>query len=450
MDDELLSKFTKISIVAIIAYHAALAVLYGGYPSGIYPDEYWFIGNGLHLVGVEVPQGIETVAEKEIVLALFLGSLYRLFGFPLFLYISFLWNILVMLILIISGYLVGRQFFGKEVGLLAALLFGINWFIGWFGQRLVAEVGMIAFGLFGLALYGIWLNKRKAIYLVTSGIAFALSMWTRTSAYFVLLPMIIFILAELLKESRGISQLARNLGLIAAGFIILLFPFMWISYIGFGNPLASLIMRGSYGLGVLFKGFSIFYMTILLYALGLVSPLFFIGLTILIKKRKLLFPLWSLFPILIYMMVAWAYRVDYYVVECLPIALFVTAPGLNWLIKECINRFGRVGLLLPAVLMLSTNLSFYRKGSLIVFLHERLQLLPNKYEQIPELVQLTRSGEAEWWFAKLFYKSHGLDFNLLTSTALILAALLILLTGYIKYGKFFRNAASKLKKSLWK
>lgn len=426
------------AVAVTIGYQTVLAILYGGYPFyRMYPDEFWIISNAVFLTKSMplsafpfYPKNI--AADKVIALPLFEATLHEMLGFPLFLYFLCIWNIAIMTILICCAYIIGKQFFGQKVGYLAALLIGWNWHIGWYGQRLLLDAGMMAFEFLTIVLYLRYIRNGDLKYLFASGLAAALTIWTKETALFLLPPIIVLLM---LKNRQKISY--TPIFLVAV--IIGISPFMYICNMRYGNPLFPFVSRwtqfqaASPGLVL-----NTYYVMQIPFSISLIVSLFLIlGIILLIKKRNYLFLVWGAFPIAFYMFIVPFGGWDYYLINYTPILLTIAAVGLENVTDIFIKKWGKIGIVPIPLSLVFTNLygspmlySLSRgKISTLTFLHQRVQW--NKYDAISQLIQQVESKQSDWWFAQLFYDSPGPDFTLIALTAIVFT-FFVFTYGYLR------------------
>jgi len=401
-----------------------------------YPDEVWTVSTGIYLAR-DVPLAMfsfPVTPERAVSLPLFIGIMYRLLGFPWFLYFLCSWNALTMAILLLSAYFIGEFFFDKKTGILAALLIGSNWFIGWYGNRLLEDVGMVAFEFLSIAFYCKYLRQHNWKYLFVSGFAAALAILTKESALYLLLPlMTVFMLR---KENRKL----RDVSMFIVSFIIGLSPFMYVSYIRYGNPLYPIFLRLTQ-----FKGtspgilFNSSYIDMIPFALGLIVFLILIwSLVLLIKKKLFLFPMWAVYCLAVYVFLIPYGPFDKYMTHYIPIFLLMSAFGLKNVTEACLKKYGWIGIIPVPLALLFTNLYgpplFYSfsQGAFVMpmFLYQRLRW--DKYGAISQLIQQVESKQSDWWFAQLFYNSLGPDFMLIIFTATVILILVIVYLVFTK------------------
>lgn len=372
-----------LSLICSCAYHIFLAIGYGGFPLPYYPDEMWIISTGLYLVGAEI-KAIPPVVltDKTLMLPLFEGVLYKIFGFPNFLYLLCIWDIVTAISLIVFSYRLGSLYFDDEwTGITAAILIAFNWHIGWYTHRLLPDIAMIAFEFATLTFYLEYSKNKRTRSLLLCGAAAALALWTKESALYLLPCLIALIFAE--KKTQASSFLW-----LAIGFILGFSPFAAISMLRYGNPIMPFVarlqqFRGS-SRGVLFN---FFFIEALPASIGLLTVPFYIDSFIkLLKQKKPFLPLISLFSLSFYFFLMPYGLRDQYMVHYTPLFMLTSALSLRQTVATCLRRYGLKGILVMVAVVLFTNMSPRSEDPYTwIFLHQRMMKI-DKYNSIREFI----------------------------------------------------------------
>jgi 4-amino-4-deoxy-L-arabinose transferase-like glycosyltransferase len=356
------------------------------------------------------------MSDKAIMLPVFEGITYKALGFPAFLYMLCSWNIATMCILIVSTYCIGKHYFNEKTGLLATFLVGLNWHVIWFGQRLLGDIGMIAFEFASIAFFLKYTKSRNGAYLLASGLGGALAIWTREAALYLYPPLLLMLIILHRPKIRDLIPL--SLGFIA-GFA----PFMIISNLKYGDPLHPFLERfAEVGIqratttGITFNANFILGLP---FSIGTIVLMFFmIGLYVLLKKRQLLLPVWGAYSLAPYLFVFTKPYWDQYIVHYTPIFLIIAAVGLKQITEWGISRYGDKAVIIAALTCLSTNLYTspaiysFSKGRFVmpIFLHQRLAFVgANKYPDIAQLIGLYQNRAQEIFPIMLFSGNAGVN-----------------------------------------
>ena len=377
------SQLIVLALACSCVYHIFLAIAYGGFPVSYYPDELWILSTGLYLVGAEIRAIPPTVLmDKTLMLPLFEGILYRIFGFPNFLYLLCTWDILIVILLLVFSYRLGSLYFNDEwAGIAAAILIAFNWHIGWYVHRLLPDIAMVAFEFATLTFYLEYCKNRRTKSLLLCGVSAALALWAKESALYLLPCLIMLISIE--KRAQASSFLW-----LAIGFTLGFSPFAAISMLRYGNPIMPFIARlqqfeGS-NRGVLFN---IFFIQALPASIGLLTVLFYIDSFIkLVKQKRFFLPLTSLFSLSFYFfLIPYGLR-DQYMVHFTPFFILTSALSLRQTVATCLRRYGLKGALIMVIVVLFTNISPRREDPFTwIFLHQRMMKI-DKYGSIREFI----------------------------------------------------------------
>ncbi len=113
---------------------------------------------------------------------------------------------------VVLVYIIGKQFYGKSTGLLAAALFGLNPWQIVLSRSFLIDSQCLFFSLLCLYIGVLAINKSSIKLNLVAGVAFAAAMLTKFFAAFVLIPLILFyIYSRPKKTKRILGQLAAFL-----------------------------------------------------------------------------------------------------------------------------------------------------------------------------------------------------------------------------------------------
>ena len=405
-------------------YHVILGFLFGGFPLGSCPDEEWVISLGIYLVENVSPEefvGTLVAKDKPLLLPLFIGYSFKLFGFPTFLYILFTWGVAQIGFLMLGVYLLAREVLDKRTAYIATLIVGWNWHIGWYAHRLLNDVMAVGLALVAAGLLSLYLREPRLRYLVFSGVVAGLALWTKEVSLYILLPFLVYFIIVRLRQIPH-KTLLRDILCIIFSTVVVSTPFMAICALKLGNPILPFLLKVHkylYATGSAHKRYLFFhtyYIYWILFALGLfVTLLAVFGLFLLIKCKKLLIPLWFFFLLSIYVFI-YPFRVyDHYSIHYTPLLIIAASYGL-WRILDAIRyRLGNkeqvyliISGLFIAFILVNTNLygpplfySFSRKAFYIpITLYQKMCW--DKFGAISKLVFMVEEKRSETLLAKLF------------------------------------------------
>lgn len=280
--------------------------MYGGELLDVpFPDVWGYVSTGLYLVG---EAKAVAVGDMPLVLPLFCGLLYVIFGFPQFLFYLWIWNALVMSVAIVASYILMEKLYDKKTGVIAALLIGFNWNAGYYGQLLLVDFAWAAFALASLALLIAYFKGKKGERLLfLSGVLASIACWTKFVAFYMYLP--VFFCSILAKKPTR-----RALGVALAGLAVGSLFFMLICLHRYGNPIGPIASeyRVVAPKGEVRLEFTPQYFAWVHKAIGfLPHVLMLVGIAASVAKRKFLLPIWAHYGILVYsfglLTVCWQY-----------------------------------------------------------------------------------------------------------------------------------------------
>lgn len=160
-------------------------------------------------------------------------ALFFMSGFSELL-IKILVSLIPSLALVIVVYLLGKELYSKEVGVIAAFLTAVSWSILFWGLRLQPDALSLNFQV--LSFYFIWkyFKNPSTKLIVVSAICASLGFMFKVSGLLVPASLFIFIL---LREKMDIFR-KKDYWIFLGTFIALLIPQFIYSIVFFGNPLA--------------------------------------------------------------------------------------------------------------------------------------------------------------------------------------------------------------------
>ncbi len=346
--------------------------------------------------------------DKMILLHTYVGILYKLLGFPLFLYLLCSWGVLSLSLLMLAAYLIGKHYLGsEEVGFLSALLVGWNWQLGWYGHRILNDVALGALMVLTFALASMYFEKQSAKAAALVGASLALTLWAKESSLYLIPPLIAWLLVAAHKNPPELEEVAA----FAISFLLVFIPFAAICYLRYGHPIYPIIAR-LHWYGIL-EGRGIpLYLNIniaawLPFALGAtLIPFLFTayGFISLCRERFLFLPGWALHCYIVHIFLVPALpHCDQHVVHYTPLFLIAAAYGL-WKAFEKLPHHSSpaayLRLLLVVLVLVSTNLyipsaSLLGKAEIeVVPLH--IKIANNKLEKIDALVSSVGVSSADW------------------------------------------------------
>jgi len=373
----------SLSLAFSCAYHIFLVIAYGGFPVSYYPDELWILSTGLYLVNAREKVIPPTVlSDKTLMLPIFEGALYKVLGFPNFLYFLCIWNILIVVLLLVFSYKLGSLYFSDEwTGVATMILIAFNWHIGWYAHRLLPDIAMIALEFAVLTFYLEYHKNKKVKNMFLCGATGALALWTKEAALYLLPCLMILMFIE--KKPQ-----VPDLLWMAIGFLFGFCPFAIVSMLRYGDPLMPFISRlhqfGGSNKGILFN---FFFVQALPASIGILTVPFYVDSFIrLFKQKRFFLPLISLFSLSFYLfLIPYGLR-DQYMIHYTPYFILMSAPSLRRIVASCLRKYGSKGLLVMIVVVLFTNIS-PRRADLYTwnFLHQRIMRI-DKYNSIAEMI----------------------------------------------------------------
>ncbi|MEK6940768.1 MAG: glycosyltransferase family 39 protein [Nanoarchaeota archaeon] len=209
---------------------------------------------------------------------------------------------------VVYTYLLGKFWFNKYVGAIAAFVLGTSWLHLFFTSRLLTDVPALAFIIPGIYYFlkG-YPEKPKLMYL--AAILISLSIFTRLGYFITVVPILVYIITkEKLKFLKN-----KHLWIMLIIFLIILTPFFikFFSYEGANEGVKGSLIHYFTGREILIfdyiKNLNYIYQGtfIFLAAFGLTYfTELFLGLDIIFKnekiRRKLFMLVWILMPIIIF------------------------------------------------------------------------------------------------------------------------------------------------------
>lgn len=150
---------------------------------------------------------------------------------------------------VISIYLLfvlGKHFFGKWGGILAAFFFALLPFNIYFSRVILPEPMSIMFGLLSMVFFVKFIDNKRPSVLYISGVSFAVAMLVKPFIFFYLVPMV-----YLAHRKFGIRNIAKNPKLLIPFLVFLniaLLPFfawrIWINQYPKGTPFFKWAFNG--------------------------------------------------------------------------------------------------------------------------------------------------------------------------------------------------------------
>ena len=143
---------------------------------------------------------------------------------------------------IIATYILARKMHGKQVAAWSSLIIATNHQFLFYTLKLLSET--IFMTLFALSLYLLYLGfeKNKKM-LLFAGVSMGLTFLTRYMGYVLPVLYAIYPAVFLPKDRKHFSKIFfdKFYWLGALLFVIVLLPWLWMSYINFGSPLGALL-----------------------------------------------------------------------------------------------------------------------------------------------------------------------------------------------------------------
>ncbi len=213
--------------------------------------------------------------------------------------IKFCLTLIPSVFLVFAIYLLGKEMYSREVGLIGAFLAAVSWTFLFWTARVQPDFASMSFQV--LAIFFMWRYWKKdssgnVRYAILAGVCAALGLYLKVSG--LLIP-IIFLLFILLKD--GLSAI-KNKGYyyFALAFIVTLIPYFIWAYMTFGTPVAfahgySNQVTGESSSPFGWYNLNFFYVLtenvlFFLFLAGLVISLrFILYLDVFIKERKKMF-----------------------------------------------------------------------------------------------------------------------------------------------------------------
>lgn len=148
--------------------------------------------------------------------------------------IKFLLVSIPSIFLVFSVYLLGKEMYGRKIGIIAAFLTAISWSLVFWSARVQPDFFSLSFQLISiLFMWKFWKNGQSKLVLY-SGFFAALGFYFKVSALLVPLTFILFIFIK----DRLSAFKNKNYWMFSIAFLITLAPYFIWSLIQFGDPLA--------------------------------------------------------------------------------------------------------------------------------------------------------------------------------------------------------------------
>ena len=216
--------------IAVVLLCSLLSRLTGYlYHLAIWWDSAVYIGIGKYLFSFGKIGLFENF--RPIVLPLMLGSAWKLGLNPI------ITGLALALIFSIGAiylcYLIGRELFGKNTAIIAAILLSFTHLFFIYNYRILTEIPSIFFAL--LAIY-LFLKRR----LFWAGLLAGLSLLTRFPEGLIIVSLglaIVFI-----QKKQLFSSIIKQGLVLGAGFLVVVAPYLAFNYIRYGNPILPLIL----------------------------------------------------------------------------------------------------------------------------------------------------------------------------------------------------------------
>ena len=396
---------SHVILCVLIIYHCILAYLYGGeLLDSVFPDPWAYTSTGLYLVGQD---SAVYVNDLPIVLPLFAGFLYLLLGFPSFLFYLWLWGAITMVALILGTYISVRYSLDHRTALVASALVALNWNLGWIGQELLTDVGSVAFALLSLGLLFQYLHSGKRLVLIASGLLLALSIWTKFSSLYAYVPVVSLVAFQKLNSKQ--KRLCWFSSLVAGQF-----PFLFILYSRFGDPFFPIrnLLTRTYGGAVAHVSLNptSVYIEWLPDSLGYPALFFLVcGLVFMVSERKLLFPVWSTYLLLVYSLLVTPPVYFQYVTHFSPILLVCSSFAIVSLSRSLLSSkhkllgsFAAGSITLASLALTNSHFKLqnktvyykilgfhlFRSRLVLRFLHQKMEIVPLWVRYYPRYLSL--------------------------------------------------------------
>lgn len=228
---ELHKRVLKDKLLYIILFLALIGFLisYTSQKVALRWDEAVYLSNAENLIS-KLPYYFEEHRSPLLASILYFGSfMLNLENFAkIFMALSFSLSILLI-------YLVSKESFNKNIGLISAVLLTFNFYYINASKIIMVDIPTISLSLLAFYFLIIAIKRQKERLLYISGFCIGLSilMWYPSLG---LLP--IYFVYYLLKKIK-IKQLLK----VGLGLVLVLFPYFLLVYIKYGNPISAMIKQ---------------------------------------------------------------------------------------------------------------------------------------------------------------------------------------------------------------
>jgi len=243
--DDFFEKYSTIILFATIIAAASISAYFFFSNQGYWWDEAVYLGLAKNLYDGK---------------GYYINENQESFRPPLFPYmIFFLWKIfgqselivkiippLFSIFSVIATYILAEKIYGKQVATWSSLIIATNHQFLFYSLKLLSETIFMTFFAFSLCLLYLGFEKNRKM-LIFAGVAMGLTFLTRYMGYVMPVIYASYPAAIWLKDRKHFPKIFSDkfYWLGAFLFVLVLAPWLWMSYVNFGSPLGALFAESS-------------------------------------------------------------------------------------------------------------------------------------------------------------------------------------------------------------
>ena len=237
LDKNVKRRLMYTALAAILAFDALYAIITVSGPTNL-SEEYAYAGLALNTVHGQL--NLQWIDSSRILQYLPIAAFYSVFGVGI--YTSSAWNMICFLGTALIAFLVGRELYGPNTGLLSALLVSFFTPIVRVSSTLDIVMSMaffVSLALFAL-LYGH--NHKSRKWMFAAGVFLVATQLTIPIGLIAIVAGLLYVIIEFVRKKLEFGLVMHMVaGIVAASVAVLVF-----SYIVSGSPLTIVSLNGAY------------------------------------------------------------------------------------------------------------------------------------------------------------------------------------------------------------
>jgi len=223
-----MEKYLKYALISVILISFLAKFILVFLNQGLWWDEAVYLGLGKSIqkgfYSLEQEKPVETFRPPvfPLVISVFSGDIL----------IARIIVVLISMFSVAAVYLLSKELFGKETALWASLFLSANHLFVFFSTKILSEPLFIS--LISISLLFLFRGEKKPVNSLISGMFASLAFLTRYLGTILIVSCFLYFIALFFRK-KEMKKTAKEFTFFLAGFLTVLFPWLMLSYIYYGN-----------------------------------------------------------------------------------------------------------------------------------------------------------------------------------------------------------------------